>query len=70
MALDLNLLRKEFAEHLLDDHGRFSFDRALYFVLKTAYEAGQRDAAFQTATSERARVVIPAFPPHDYDITA
>ena len=49
MALDLNLLRKEFAEHLLDDHGRFSFDRALYYVLKTAYEAGLQDAAIPPA---------------------
>jgi hypothetical protein len=52
MALDLNALRKEFAEHLLDDHGRFSFDRALYYVLKTAYEAGQRDAVPPTATPD------------------
>lgn len=43
--LDLNLLRKEFAQHLLDNHGRFSFDQALYHVLKKAYEKGQEDAA-------------------------
>ena len=42
--LDLNLLRKEFAQHLLDNHGRFSFDQALYHALKKAYEKGLEDA--------------------------
>ena len=42
--LDVNTLRKEFAQQLLDDHARFSFDRALMYVLNKAYQQGLRDA--------------------------
>lgn len=61
--LDLNLLRKEFAQHLLDNHSRFSFDQALYHVLKKAYEKGQEDA-------QEPEINVPVLPPHDYDIAA
>jgi hypothetical protein len=42
--LDVNTLRKEFAQQLLDDHARFSFDRALMYVLNKAYQQGLKDA--------------------------